>query len=78
MVFLQKKVKQRISKALLVNKSITHRLQGDDFNFRIRFEIAAEFGDVNIQISWIEEVVISPNRIQNDLSGNDFSHGLGE
>ena len=46
------------------NETITYALDRDDFKSRVFFKVASKLGNINVQISAIEKLIINPNQVQ--------------
>ena len=53
-------------------KPVTDPFNSYNFQRRIFFQITAEFGNVHIKITAVEEIIIAPEKIENIFSINDL------
>ena len=51
------------SNSLAGNKAVAYPFNSDDFEAGVFFEVAADLGDVNIEVATIEKRIVTPDMV---------------
>jgi hypothetical protein len=76
-MFWERYIIENIFKMLGRNKSgdyesVPYPFNGNYFQGRVLFQVAAEFGNVHIKIAAVEKIIIAPKKIEDLFSINDL------